>query len=235
MDYRVMLRAMLMLLIAFGVAACDTGSADPVEVGELSQIFTGQDNFGGELTVNYPEGWVQGGDVNGVILANNNEILENNLQTNPTDEDAVALISLLPANVASSMVNDPSDVSPMAVLQSFKQSLEQGPNPLELGEVESITINGREGAVTKGSSAQGDNLIVMVDAGGAYVNLVGITAEGQMERYREAFERIAGNVSYTLPEDMDASDMDVESDPEEMLEVTPELEVTAEATEATDE
>ncbi len=235
MQHRPRRSSILILVVValIGLTACDAFQAEPepVDAGELSQTFTGQDAFGGEITVNYPEGWTQGGDAGSVLLTNSQDLLDNNLQGSPQPDDAVALISLLPADMASTMVNDPSNVSAAMILESFKQSMEQGPNPIALGDVEPITLNGLEAAVTVGSSAQGDNLILMLDEGDSYINLVGITAEGQMMRHRATFERIAAAISYTPPDTTTNGviEQDVESDPQEIL-----GEATAEATEASD-
>jgi hypothetical protein len=214
-----------------GLTACDAfqGEPEPIEAGELSQTFSGQYSPGGEISVSYPEGWAQGGDANSLILTNSQDLLDSNLQGSPEPDDAVALVSLLPGDMASTMASDPSNVTPVTILESFKQSLEQGPNPIELGDVEAVTLDGKEAAVTAGSSAQGDNLIIMVDEGDSYVNLVGITAEGQMIRHRETFERIAAATSYAPPETINADSIepDLESDAEDIL-----GEATAEATEA---
>ena len=84
----------LALLLLAGLSACDAfggGEAPvPIEVGELSETYTGEDSFGGEISVNYPAGWVQSGDASSLILANSNNLLEDNLDAD--DDLGVALM-----------------------------------------------------------------------------------------------------------------------------------------------
>lgn len=160
----------------------------------LAQTFTGTDLFGGTVSVAYPQGWVQGGDANNVLLGTSETIV----QTPDTDmsaSDSGISITFIPASVAGLSVDIGATPSPYNILINFvKLSRNQ---PLTFSPIELLTLNNKPTAMTTASTESDSTAVMVVDVGTGYALIVGVADLGNLREFLPTMQAIAGGVSYT--------------------------------------
>lgn len=212
MNMRKWFGLMLVLMLAFVLAACggdgddDGGNSDgdnnSASSVALPQTITSEDpNFGGSLTVSYPEGWVAQDAGGAVAVANSQETLDTaQAATGAPDmgDNAVfATIQALGPQMLSFFMDEGAEMSPAAVLNATLLSGSEDEEGVEIGEVQEETLNGKSAATvvatSSGESGEGRIFGVAVEVNGGYVVVGAITALGE-EDFDDEIRAIAGSI-----------------------------------------
>ncbi|MEQ8671794.1 MAG: hypothetical protein RLP44_16035 [Aggregatilineales bacterium] len=215
MNMRKWFGLMLVLMLAFVLAACggdsdddndSDGDSSSASSADLSQSITAEDpNFGGSLTVNYPEGWVAT-DSGGVIsLAESQatlDLAQNATDTAPALEENTVFVSITPLapELVSIFIEEGQTATPAILLDAT--ILAGGTDTLDVQPVEITDINGKSGATVSAVSTNADEpgrlfaVAVAVDNG--YVIVTAITNPDETD-FDDTVRAIAGAVEATFP------------------------------------
>ena len=215
MNMRKWFGLMLVLMLAFVLAACggdgdddngNDGDSSSASGTDLSQSITSEDpNFGGSITVNYPEGWVAMENGGGVSLSESQETLD--LAQSATDtapvleENTIAVtISPLAPEVVSFFIEEGQEATPAILLEAT--ILSGGTETIDAEPVEIVDINGKSGAtvvaVSNNPDEPGRIFAVAVAVGDGYVLVAAITNPDETD-YDDTVRAIAGAVEATFP------------------------------------
>lgn len=193
-----------LLLVACGATADDGGDADSSSAGSvnLSQSLSFDDEVGGSVTLNYPDGWASNTDTGLITLASSEELITENPDS-PESGQVLTSVIVLPPEMASIFVSGGEEVSVVSLANSFPTTFGEGSETFS--EVEETTIDGKTAAILTGEIESEDAAISVVIVaialeGDSYAIILGGTALGESDSIRVTIEAIAGSVSYTAGE-----------------------------------
>jgi hypothetical protein len=205
MNTRKTLLLLSLVVVALIAAACgstgDTDSDNDTTENttiELAQTYTGDDSTGGSITVNYPEGWFQSGDVNnGLTFTNVENVDEIEPGTVVESGQMMTVVMVISADLAPLMAGS-DEVTSLNILTGFSAFFAEGDDAPEMGASEEVTVAGTTGAVATGDSAAGSVIMmVMPRDGGAYVMSFAMAATGELDSVRPTVEAIITSAEYT--------------------------------------
>ncbi len=205
MNMRKWFGLMLVLMLAFVLAACggdsddDGGNSDgdnnSASSVDLPQTLTSESLVGGSFTVDYPEGWVSQDLGGAVFLANSQETLD--LAMSSTSE-APSLESDTIVVLVTAIDN--SATGGALTLESILNSSSLGDGS-EGAESQEETLNGKSAASIVGTTGSEGALVrtftIVVEVDGGFVSVNAITPEGETG-FDDTVRAIAGSVEATF-------------------------------------
>lgn len=199
---------MVLAVMVLALAACGGGEAAEGGNGgggddavTLGQTLTGTDMLGGEVTINYPDGWAVQNELESsgsAIFASSQDLLEMEGSASVPAGQAGAVVSILPEDALAPMMGD-QEFSLEALATLFSEMM--AGEGLELGEYEEITVNGQTIGRVAGSAEESGAVMLMRELeNGGVIMLNGLTAGDEVANFEPTFRAIMGSVSYTAAE-----------------------------------
>lgn len=180
----------------------DGGDADASGAVELTQTETIESaEFGGTLSVSYPEGWFVSGEGGGFLISNSEEALAS---SGPEDFDeipegtVVVTVTMIPGEMAGAMGVE-GDVTPAAIIDVFSGFM-GGEDMPAFGDVEELTINGNPAAKTTGSDDTMSATLYAIDNDGNFAFGFGATRSDEADQHAAVIEAIISSASFTASE-----------------------------------
>jgi len=199
MKFRSLFWMMTIPVLAFLLVACGGDTPAPTAESDttaLSQQATFEGGIlGGAFTVSFPDAWNHQLGESDIRLSNNADII--NLENEPATfpEGTVAMsVSMTPAADAQGI---PNVTALVQTFVDFSQSSSPAP---EFGEIETITLDGREAAKTVGTIEGSDNLILALDLDGNIVLAIVIAPEGEIINHIDTINAIVASVTLSPAE-----------------------------------
>ncbi len=180
----------LLLVACGGDAPAPTAESGASGATTLSKTATFEGGLlGGAFTVSFPDSWTHQLGESDVRLSNNADIinLENEPATLPEGTVAIS-VSMTPAADAE---NIQSVTDLVQTFVDFSQISSPAP---EFGEIEAITLDGREGAKVLGTIEGSDNMILALDLDGNIVLAIIVAPEGEINNHIETINAIVESV-----------------------------------------
>lgn len=208
LSWVALLLVLSMVLVACGGGGDDdeegeNGEAQDADGIELPQEVTASgDNF--TLTISIPEDWAAEGDEFGDLnIASSQAILELvNSSDSPDSIEADSVgggMTVFPVDSLSFLELDET-ASPADLLDALLNSAEQ--EGLNLGEIESATVNDREVAIVTGTQTLDEStfdqttIVIAVEGGFVLGNF--LAGEGEIADFDETLRAIAGTATVTF-------------------------------------
>jgi hypothetical protein len=167
-------------------------SASLASALELIQAYQQQN-----LSFEYPDGWVAQADADNdlvVYLANSQRVLDAMTSSDsssflPQPGDIGVLIFVVPPLIAS------SGDQPEEVLENFIR-LQNDPT-ITIGTIIRSSIALRPAAMVQVATAEGEGMMIALDATGGFVSLFAITPSGELGQWQNTIEEIAASIVVT--------------------------------------
>lgn len=186
----------LLLVACGGDAPAPTAESNTSGATTLSQQATFEGGLiGGAFTVSFPDAWSHQLGESDIRLSNNADIInrENEPATLPTGTVAMS-VSMTPAIDAE---NIPSVADLVKTFVDYSQISSPAP---QFGEIEAITVDGREGAKVLGTIEGSDNMILALDLDGNIVLAIIVAPEGEINNHIDTIHAIVASVSVSPAE-----------------------------------
>jgi|GEM_PF-3433183 len=185
----------LVLAACGGNAPAPTAESGAPSANTLSKqaIFDGG-ILGGGFSVQYPDSWSHQIGESDIRLSNDTDILS--LDSEPTDlsTGTIAMsVSLTPAS-------DIQGFDVTSLVQTFVDLAQSSSPPPEFGDIETITLDGRNAAKAIGTVAGSDNMLLAVDLDGNIVLTIIIAPEGELSGHMDTINAIVASVQLSPAE-----------------------------------
>ncbi len=169
---------------------------------ELSQTETvDAEEFGGSISVSYPEGWAFQGEGGAILIANSEETLaiEDPASVDEIPAGSVLLtVSIIPGEMAGAM-GLTGDVTPKAIIETFSAFM-TGDDMPEFGDIEELTIDGNPAARMSGSDDKMNATMYAIDKGGNFTFGFGATRADEAGANAELIQAIIASATFTASE-----------------------------------
>jgi len=177
-------------------------SAQASSAVELSQTETiDAPEFGGSISVSYPEGWVVQGEGGAIVIASSQEVAEiqDPSAAEEIPEGAVLIsASVIPGEMAGAMGIE-GDVNPTAIIETFT-GIMSGDDMPEFGDIEELQIDGNDAARTTGSNDLMSATMYAIDNGGNFTFGFGATRPDEVDQHAATIEAILASTTFTASE-----------------------------------
>jgi len=186
----------------------DAVEVEAVEEVELLEITTDvalpqsitmdMSDFGGNVTVNYPEGWVARDEASAIVIASSEDALEINDPATLEDlpEGTVVIsITVIPADMAGLMGIE-GEITPASIVETFTSFIEDSAMP-EFSEVEEVQLNGDLAARSSGTTEILSAVLYAVEKDGDFTFAFGSTRADEYDVYAEEIEAIISSTEFT--------------------------------------
>ncbi len=177
------------------------GDADASSAVELTQTETvDAEEFGGSISVSYPEGWVAQSEAGAIFVGTSEEALAIDDPTTAEIPEGAAImnITVLPAEMGSVMGIE-ADASAADVLGVFTAFM-AGDDMPEFSDVEEIDVDGATVATTTGNDENFTATIYAVVNDGTFVIGFGATRADEAGSKDAIFQAIVTSASFTAAE-----------------------------------
>lgn len=171
----------------------------PVEVA-LTQTFTIEDSFDGNLTFSYPEGWAQGED-GGILIATASQILDRSFTNEPPPFFTGEALIFVDLGRASDFTRGDAS-TPLEIVTQLSLEIPSSFGPLTAPEA--LTINDRPAALFTVTGVRA-HLIVMsvqldtLDGEPMTTQFILLTAPGELDQFEPTLTAIAESLVYDAP------------------------------------
>lgn len=181
-------------------ALCGGGDVvTPVEVA-LTQTFTIEDSFDGNLTFSYPEGWVQGED-GGILIANAPQILNRSFNNEPPPFFTGEALIFVDLGRAGDFTRA-SATTPLEIVTQLSQEIPSSFGPLTAPEAR--TINDQPAALFTVTGVRAHLIVMSVQVGTLEgepmtAQFILLTAPGELNQFEPTLTAIAESLVYDAP------------------------------------
>gem|GEM_PF-3041594 len=169
------------------------------ESTETTTVESGE--FGGTITVNFPEGWVAEGDNGAVLIANSEEVMaiEDPTSVDEIPQGSVLIsLSIIPGDIIEVLGLTP-DSSPAEVIELFS-SFMGGDSMPEFGETEEFEVDDNEAARSTGSDATISATLYAVEKDGNFTFGFGATRPDEVDQFADTIQAIIASATFTATE-----------------------------------
>lgn len=212
MKFRKLFWMIAVAMMAFVLAACGNTGGDNADGGdnsnasgavELSKTETVESpDFGGSISVSYPDGWFFQSDGGGLFITNNEDAIGT---SGPEDLDdipvgtVVVTVSVIPSEMAGLMVTTDDEVTPAALIDAFSAFM-GGEDFPEFGDTEELTIDGNSAARVSGSNDKMTASIYAINKDGNYTVGLGATRPDEAAANADVIQAILASATFTASE-----------------------------------
>lgn len=185
-------RPFLAIITGLLLAGCAAAPAPVATPTPLGRVYTAPD---GQLSFQYPSGWVVAGEPTQLQLANSPQALT---ATQPRPGQFQARITAGPIAARPGLT---ADATPRQVVESFVTAIRQGLDAPTFSEPVELTIGAWAASRVEAASADGQAVLLAVDLGdGIYAIVSGVAAPGELAAFELALRSVIETLVYTLPE-----------------------------------
>lgn len=212
MKFRKLFWLTTLAMMALVFAACNTtgdaggdnngGDANASSAVDLSQTETVEaPEFGGSISVSYPEGWFFQGEGGAILISNNEEAITSSSMDDLSqipEGTVVVTLSIIPAEATAAMGLGDA-VTPASIIDTFSAFMPSEDMP-EFGDVEELTIDGNPAARTTGSDDVASASMYAIDKGGNFTFGFGATRADEAGANAELIQAIIASATFTASE-----------------------------------
>jgi len=185
-----------------GGDAGDAGDANASSAVELSQTETIEAaEFGGSISVSYPEGWVVQGEAGAIMVANSADTLaiEDPSAVDEIPAGSVMIsMSVIPGEMAGAM-GLTAESTPAEVIELFS-SFMGGEGMPEFGDVEELEIDGNAAARATGSDDTMTATLYAVEKDGNFTFGFGATRPDEVDQFAETIQAVVASATFAAAE-----------------------------------
>lgn len=182
-----------------GDSGNDANASSAVELSQSETIEAAE--FGGSITVNYPEGWFVQGEGGAVIITSNEDAasIEDPASLDEIPAGTVLVsASVVPAEMAG-LMGAGEDSTPADIIELFSGFM-AGEDMPEFGEIEEIEIDGNPAARTTGSTDLMSATMYAIEKDGNFTFAFGVTRPDEADANAEVIQAIAASMEFTASE-----------------------------------
>ncbi|GAB1420329.1 hypothetical protein MASR2M15_04200 [Anaerolineales bacterium] len=187
--------ALIVVIAVIGlVVALSSNTARPVPNVALNQTLSASEQFGGVITVAYPDGWAAEGQDTGVILSPDANILSA-LKNGDENNGPVLFLQVFPADQLS-LFTGKSRPTTQELLSSL-MDLSAEHEDTVYGELENYRLGDKEGARVKVSDAASEGWLIAIPVNdAAYLIATVVSPTGTLSALENSVEAIIYQVQY---------------------------------------